>query len=163
MPPFWVVARCLSHNLQLALTRLEAGGFESFAPKMLTPKTTASPARVVPLFVGYVFVHVLDGLWQPIRRTIGVVGVLTTGDLPSRCPDAEIIALKARADDHGIIRLPSPKRFAPGAKVRVTTGPLAGFDGLYVGMSSQEREIVLLTMLGAQRRVTVPAGSLAAG
>jgi hypothetical protein len=59
---FWVAARCLPHSLTLALTHLEAGGFESFVPKMLAPKTAKAPARVRLLFEGYLFVHVRDGL-----------------------------------------------------------------------------------------------------
>jgi transcriptional antiterminator RfaH len=163
MPPFWIVARCLAHNLELALIHLEAGGFESFVPKMLAPRTAKAPPRVTPLFVGYIFVHVLDGLWQPIRRTVGVVGVLTAGDAPSRCPDAEIDKLMARADAQGIIHLPRKPRFALGDRVRVIGGPLNGFDGLYAGMGARERAAVLIQMLGSQRRVEVPAELLAAG
>ena len=57
----------------------------------------------MPQFVGYIFVQALDRPWQVIRRTIGVVSVLMTGDAPSRCPDSEIAALKARVDDQGAL------------------------------------------------------------
>jgi hypothetical protein len=53
----WIVARCLHHNLKLALAHIEVSKFEAFAPLMTTPKTATCPARIVPVFAGYIFVR----------------------------------------------------------------------------------------------------------
>jgi hypothetical protein len=50
---------------------------------------------------------------------------------PSRCPDVEIAALKARTDDCGVIRLPPPptpskRAFKKSEAIRIVSGPLAG-------------------------------------
>jgi transcription antitermination factor NusG len=89
--------------------------------------------------------------------------VLTAGDAPSRCPDIEVEKLMARADANGVITLARKPRFVLGDRVRVTGGPLNGFDGLYAGTGARERAAVLITMPGSQRRIEVPAELLAAG
>jgi hypothetical protein len=40
----------------------------------------------VPLFSGYLFVWIFDR-WYSIENTIGVIRLLSTGDVPSRVPD----------------------------------------------------------------------------
>jgi transcriptional antiterminator RfaH len=98
---------------------------------------------------------------------MGVLSLVKFDDQPANCPDEEIAKLIARADADGVIRLPRAgaqgrAAIALGAKVTVTAGPLAGFDGLYAGMGAKERAAVLIQMLGSQRRVEVPEELLAA-
>lgn len=76
----------------------------------------------------------------------------------------------ARSDADGIIRLSSSLTsqsvvrcpFEPGAKVAIVDGPLRGFNGLHTGMSTRDRELVLINILGASRPVEISAGLLAA-
>jgi transcription antitermination factor NusG len=86
---------------------------------------------------------------------------------PARCPDAEIAALIERSDADGVIRLSSrhpsspPRRvLTPGAPVAIADGPFRGLNGVYVGMSARERELILLNLLGAARPVEIAAGLL---
>jgi transcription antitermination factor NusG len=145
------------------LVHIENGGFEAFVPLMTTFKTAAVPARIVPIFIGYIFVHVIDRPWQRLRRTVGVMGIVMSGETPSRCPDAEIAALRARLDDQGVIRLPPPpppkKRIAAGTRVAIVAGPFEGFSAIHTGMTAHDREIVLLELLGRATRVEIGVGS----
>ena len=67
----------------------------------------------------------------------------------------------------GYVRLPEApsvpvrRQIAIGAKVRITAGPFGGMSGLYAGMSTRERELVLLTMLGGPRKIAISAGLIA--
>jgi hypothetical protein len=45
--------------------------------------------------------------------------------------------------------------------VWVTDGPFRGFNGLHTGMSTRDRELVLINILGASRPVEIAAGLLA--
>ena len=135
------------------MTHLGVAGFEVFCPR-------AKFARIGPLFVGYVFVHVVDLPWKIIRRTPGVFTVLLFGDAPAICPDREIEALRARLDENGIVRLPpapSGRKIPIGAKVTARQGLIAG---LYAGQSARQREIILITMLGKQNRVELKRGEM---
>jgi transcription antitermination factor NusG len=50
------------------------------------------------------------------------------------------------------------RKIAIGARVRITAGPFGGMSGLYAGMSTKDREKILLNLLGSQRPVLVPSG-----
>jgi len=156
MSTFWGVVRSLPHKETFAAKQLEAGGFET-----LLPRVRNGHAGPVPLFVGYLFVHIVDR-WRAIDSTIGVMKLVRFGDAPARMPEAEIAALKARMDGDGLVRLPPPpgarrSAFVKGDRVRIIGGAFDRLAGVHTGMSASEREIILIKMLAAQRRIAVPA------
>jgi len=135
-------------------------GFEVFLPLVQTKRASA------PLFAGYFFCRIVDR-WRAINSTFGVLCLVRVGDCPAKCPDHEIASLKALIDGHGYIKLPEapppPVRgqIAIGAKVRIASGPFGGMSGLYAGMSTKDRELVLLHVLGGQRPVAIAAHLIA--
>ena len=58
--------------------------------------------------------------------------------------------------------LPPPRRMKPGGRIKIVRGLFAGRGGLYVGQTSRERLLVLLTVLGAARQVALPSADVAA-
>jgi transcription antitermination factor NusG len=160
--PFWGVVRSLPKREAFAAERLRMDhGYEVFLPLIQTKRAS------LPLFAGYFFCRIVDR-WQAINTTFGVLNLLRTGDYPARCPDREIDNLKALIDGHGFVRLPDqpPKAlrrvFAKGEAVKIVGGPLQGVSALHSGMSAAEKEILLIAMLGAPRRVAVPSHLVAA-
>jgi transcriptional antiterminator RfaH len=154
--PYWAVARSEPHREAFAAKWIEAAGFETFLPRI-----AAGRDAVLPMFINYLFVAIDGHPWQRVDRTPGVAGLIKFGDQPARCPDAEIAALKARCGPDGIVRLPAPPSkskhaYAQGQAVRIVDGPFAGVAAIHTGMSASEREVVLLTMLGAARKVAIP-------
>jgi transcriptional antiterminator RfaH len=129
-------------------------GFEVFLPLVQTKRASA------PLFPGYFFCRIVDR-WRSINTTFGVLCLVRVGDCPARCPDAEIDSLKSMLDGHGFISLPDrpntpvKRKIAIGARVRIASGPFGGMSGLYAGMSTKDRERVLLDVLGGQREVRI--------
>jgi transcription antitermination factor NusG len=121
--------------------------------------------RTTPLFGCYFFARIVDQ-WRVLERTIGVLSVVKSAGVPARCPDEEIATLIARSDPDGVIRLSSRltpqavvrRAFEPGAPVSITEGPFRGFAGLHTGMSTRDREMVLIDLLGRKTTVGVPAG-----
>jgi hypothetical protein len=45
--------------------------------------------------------------------------------------------------------------FCKGDRVKISAGQWASFDAVHTGMSTRERELVLITILGAQRELSV--------
>ena len=139
---------------RFAASQLELRGYETFLPMVATKRASA------PLFNSYFFVLIVEQ-WRSINTCIGVLGLVRVGDCPSKMPDREIEHLKAMIDGAGYVRLPegrgSPvkRAIAIGAKVRITAGPFSGMAGLYAGMSTKDREKVLLNLLGGQRPVLI--------
>jgi transcriptional antiterminator RfaH len=150
---FWGVVRSLPQREKFASERLVDGGFEVFLPLVQTKRASA------PLFAGYFFCRIIDR-WRAINSTLGVLCLVRTGDCPARCPDREIEALKSMVVG-GFVRLPEAppppvrRAIAIGERVQITAGPFGGMSGLYAGMSTKDRERVLLHVLGGQREVRI--------
>jgi transcription antitermination factor NusG len=166
MVPYWCVVRAQQNHERLAVESVVVRlGYELFVPRIRV--RIASRWKTVGLFGSYFFCRI-ESQWRAIERAPGVLSLIKHGETPARCPDAEIAALLERSDPDGIIRLPSrssvqsPRRtLAPGAHVAIAGGPLAGFEAIHTGMTTHERELVLLNVLGAQRPVAVPAHLIA--
>ena len=162
MPAMWGVVRSLPQREKFAAERLrEDHGYEVFLPLVQTKRAPQ------PLFAGYLFCRIVDR-WRVINRTFGVLCLVRVGDSPARCPDHEIASLKAMTDAHGFVRLPdepskSPRHvFEKGEAVRIIGGAFQGVTALHSGMSAAEKEILLIAMLGAPRRIAVPSHLVAA-
>jgi transcription antitermination factor NusG len=156
MPAFWGVVRSQPQRERFAAEQLDLRGYETFLPMVETKRSKS------PLFACYFFVLIVEQ-WRIINSCFGVLGLVRTGDCPSRMPDHEIERLKAMTDAHGLIRLPnkpsgSARRvFAKGEAVKIIGGPLQGVSALHSGMHAADREVLLLSLLGAQRQVKVPS------
>jgi transcriptional antiterminator RfaH len=84
------------------------------------------------------------------------------GDRPAKVPDKVIADLKGR-ERNGLVELPAPPAgLQRGDRVLVKRGPFADRLGLYAGQAPHERVAVLLTWLGSQRRIELPARDIVA-
>jgi transcription antitermination factor NusG len=152
---FWAVAETFIYRESKIANRIADAGFEVFAPK--TRLRFKSQSRIVALFPGYVFVRIVDR-WRAVAKTAGVRGLVMSGEQPARCPDPEIEKIRA-AMRNGLVQLPKipqrpkPKPFKLGQNIRIVSGSFTGFDAVYAGMSTRDRQLVLLTMFGRPTRV----------
>jgi transcription antitermination factor NusG len=152
---FWGVVRSLPQRERFAAERVEALGYPVFLP-MVQKRTTAAP-----LFRGYFFARITEQ-WRAISTCFCVLCPVRVGDCPARCPDAEIEAIWAMMVG-GYVRLPDapskPGRhvFKKNEAVKIIGGPFEGVRALHSGMRAADREVLLLSLLGAPRRVSVPA------
>jgi transcription antitermination factor NusG len=151
---FWSVAQTETRRETTAARYLAEQGFLTYLPQIKIARK-----RIVPLFPSYLFVRIVDHWWN-VNQTIGVIGLLTTGDAPARVRDNVVDVIKDQ-ERGGIVRLPEPKRLQVGAKVRITKGSFEGQFGIYAGMSGKDRERVLLDLLGRKVNVDLAAGTFA--
>jgi transcriptional antiterminator RfaH len=86
----------------------------------------------------------------------GVRRLVMHGVLPARVPDRVIAEIRSRKRA-GLVELPKP-RFGPGMGVRVISGPLSDQIGLLGALRPHERVLVLLQLLGGERRVELARG-----
>ena len=154
---FWSVVQTQPTAEQRALWHLKFQGFTTYAPREKITRIIRN--RKVQcsrwLFPRYVFVWIIDR-WHELFSTIGISRVLMTGEQIAQVPAKWVEQIRAR-EYNGLITLPKPKRFRHGQRVTVTGGILQGQRGLYQGMTTGEREIVLLEALG---RVELASGLL---
>lgn len=143
-----------------AEAQLARQDFRVFLPRLRArrPRPARGVVTVVePLFPRYLFLHA-DPLQQSlasVRSTRGVSGLVRFGGEPAVVPTRLIEALMAQADANAIIDTP-PETFAPGERVRVVDGPLAGLVAIYREPLGAARAVVLLELLGQPQPVSLP-------
>ena len=156
---YWVAAQLTPRRESLAQHCLRLAGYPTYLPRIRERrvvggrKVEATPA----LFPGYCFV-VVEQQWHRARWSPGVAALVMHAGVPARVPEQVIAEIREREID-GLLELP---RLKPGDRVQVTCGPLAGLAGLYAGQAPQERVLILLSLLGAERQVALPAAFVAA-
>lgn len=150
----------------VARTNLERQGYGVYLPLVRQPrKRLGRRVSVIgPLFPRYLFIR-LDtetDNWAPIRSTLGVVSVVRFGQLPAAVPDPLIADLRRREDEEGVQVLPA-ERYERGARVRITSGSLTGYEAIFLGRTGKDRVQVLLEVLGRHTRTVVERGAIEPG
>jgi transcriptional antiterminator RfaH len=156
---YWACAQLQTHRERLALHCLGLAGFVTYMPRLrirrLTPTRRMSETTPA-LFPGYCFIWITSQ-WHAARWQPGVIRLVLNGERPAVVSEGIIDELKGR-EHNGLIDLPkarpsSPSRFTPGMTVRVLEGPLQGLVGMLAALRPHERVLVLLQMLGGERRI----------
>lgn len=154
----WYAVQCQTHREKTAAFHLANQQFEVFLP--CREKTRHHARRIetvrVPFFPGYLFTKfdITRDRWRAVNGTCGVVRLVAQGDNPSPVPRGVVEALFEASDEDGLLRWqPSLK---PGQRVRVATGPLAGFVGELERMTDSQRVRVLLDIMGGHTTLTLP-------
>ena len=126
---------------------LEAKGYETLVPTYRKHHTYGTRSKVseLPLFPGYVCCRFDVRTSLPILSTPGVVHIVGVGRAPIPISDVEVRSLQAAIN----ARLPvQPFPFVNvGQRVRITTGVLAGIEGIVLGPKPNLRLILSITLL----------------
>jgi transcriptional antiterminator RfaH len=162
----WYVVQSRPNAEDLAIRNLERQGFRPYLPRYLKLRRHARRVERVarPLFPSYLFVALdLDAdRWRAVQSTVGVARLVCRGERPAPLPAGLVEGLIERADEAGLIPLPSRPAFRPGQAVRLTEGAFVDLVGLYEGMSDSERVTVLLDLLGRKVKITAAAHAVEA-
>jgi transcription antitermination factor NusG len=127
---------------------------EHYLPLYRTQRKWRDGSKVtlnLPLFPGYLFVHISKSERVPVLQVPGVLSFVGgTGRQPAPLPEAEINALRAglplrRAEPHPLLTV--------GQRARIRSGALAGMEGVVVRRKNSLR--VVLTMELIKRSVAV--------
>jgi transcriptional antiterminator RfaH len=162
----WYAVQAKNHNEARVLHHLTERIIPTFLP-LIEVTRHYGPRRLTrlePLFPGYLFVQLecLDRnpiRWDAVRWAPGVKSILNSGGMPTSVPDSVIDAIKIRVQDLGFVR--PGLRFGRNDRVLIRCGPLAGLEAVFERpLSSAGRVLVLMRLLGQQRRVQVDAADL---
>jgi transcription antitermination factor NusG len=162
------IATTIPFSEAIAEENLKRQGFVSWLPKF--QETIVQRGRKVEkislLFPGYILIYI-EERWRSIMSTRGISRLFVSGDVvgtedrrrPILMRDEELHRLRMKQDKHGLIQLPS-EEFVRGQRVNVVRGVYEGRSAIYQGMSSRDREIVLMSCMGRQVPVELAAGDL---
>lgn len=155
----WYVVYTQPNGEHLATRHLERQGFETLLPTYKCRRSHARRREVVrrPLFPRYLFVALDPAAqrWRPILSTVGVSDIVRLGDKPSPLPLGLAEEITERAAAGEFDRLSPLKELREGDEVRVIEGPFAETIGRFVGLTDNERVLVLLEFLGRKVRATL--------
>jgi transcriptional antiterminator RfaH len=157
----WYVVQTQVNGEAKAAENLRRQGYEIYLPRYLKRRRHARKMDFAakPLFPRYIFVaiDVAAQRWRSIQSTFGVSCLVTNGDEPAALPEGVLLALKAREDEKGFVKLNAKPAFVPGDKVRVLAGAFMDNAGLFNGMADHDRVSILLDLLGRKVRVLLNA------
>ena len=158
--PFWYAAYTSANHEKKAAAEITRRGVESFLPLYRAVRRW-SDRRVeleMPLFPGYVFVHL--ALRERLRVLLvpGVAKLVGFGGLPAALPDEQIEALRAGLDKQMLAK-PHPYLVA-GRRVRIVRGPLCGAQGVLVRKKSVFRVVLSLELIMRSVAVEVDAADV---
>jgi transcription termination/antitermination protein NusG len=146
-----------SHCEQLVYDQLHEKGFNAFLPKLDVWSQRRGARRLIqtPMFPGYLFLrHAMDKAgYIEVVKVRGLVGVLgERWDRLTVIPEHEMQAIETVvAAHHPLLPFPYVKE---GQRARITSGPLAGVEGILVDARPRQGLLVLSVHL-LQRSVAV--------
>jgi len=161
--PRWFCVQTKPRAEETALEHLSRQHYRCFLPRIRVVRLRAGcRSRVIePLFPRYLFLQAQPAVESlaPVRSTRGVIGLVRFGDRIAEAPDVLVRQLMDDADEGGLILQPDSD-FQPGDRVRIVEGSLLGVEGVYSQRRGEDRALVLLSLLGSQQCVVLPATSL---
>lgn len=161
----WYVCQSKPRQETKALARLNEQGYTVYLPMLVRwerKKGEWNRTEQV-MFPRYCFVRCgRDGQSiAPIRSTPGVLGLVRFGGAAATLDEATVEAIRELAEQSGRRGEDNTAPFVAGMQVVVADGPLKGLSGL-VSNTADERVAVLLTLLGREKSIMIPANHLAA-
>jgi transcriptional antiterminator RfaH len=165
----WYLLASKPRDEERARINLEQQGYTTYLPLVQRERRRRGNSRIntEPLFPRYLFIRLdrENDNWAPIRSTYGVSGLVGFGSRHTNyipIPDGVIETLQAHEDENGLHQLEKADWFNQGDCVRITSGPFAEINGIFVMDDGLHRSMVLIEMLGKQQHITVESSQLAA-
>ena len=158
----WYVACTKPGGERLAESNLARQGFETYLPrvaKKTKTKTKALGLVTVPLFPRYIFIRVdLNAApWRAINSTYGISRLVAFGDRPAPVANAVIEEIRGRELEDGLVSLAQAQPFTPGEAVSIAGGAFEDRTGIFQCRTDKDRVRILLSLLGRDLTVSVPA------
>lgn len=159
----WYVAQTRPRQEAVAELNLQRQDFTCYLPRFTRLKRVRGHWQNVtePLFPGYIFVNLDlgEGHIAPLFSTKGIKTLVRFGMHYQPFPDAGIEFLRQQ-ETRQTEAEESDLPFREGDEVQILEGPLAGLKAVYQCTRGQDRVLVLIHILGADKRVEVPADSV---
>jgi len=148
----WYVVNTQPNREFRAFFNLRNQGFTAFLPRLRKTVRHARQFRSVtaPLFPRYLFVSLdLDrDRWRSVNGTFGVSHLIMEGERPKPIGSDIVDGLMTASERDGVLsRAPD---LLPGARVRFSSGPLAGLVGTLLDLDADGRVRVLLDVMGGK-------------
>jgi transcription antitermination factor NusG len=128
----WYAAQTRSRHEKRIVEQLQAKSIECFLPlySIVSRWKDRNTTVQLPLFPGYVFVHVALRDRMPVLQLRGVVRLLGQDNRPEALPEIDIESLRNALSNQ--IPLEPHPYLTIGESVLITNGPFEGMEGVLV-------------------------------
>jgi transcription antitermination factor NusG len=156
----WYAAYTFAHHEKHVARQLDEKSINCFLPlyRSLRRWRDRKKELDLPLFPGYVFVHIRPEERLRVLQTSSVVRFVSFGGHPARLEDAEVVGLR-NGVANGMKVEPCPF-LKVGQKVRVKHGPLSGVEGILVRKKDHLRLVLSIELLMRSVAVEIQAADL---
>ncbi|OZG41715.1 transcription/translation regulatory transformer protein RfaH [Aeromonas sp. A35_P] len=149
----WYLAYCKPKEEARARAHLEAQGIESYYPMVEIEKLRRGkrvPVRE-PMFPNYLFIYVDLEEVTPVtlKSTRGISRIIHFGREWTAINSQLVYQLMSR-DDSDEARASYANLPTQGDKVLIESGPLAGFEAIYLEPDGDKRAILLVSLLNQE-------------
>ncbi len=149
----WYLAYCKPKEEARARAHLEAQGIESYYPMVEIEKLRRGkrvPVRE-PMFPNYLFIYVDLEEVTPVtlKSTRGISRIIHFGREWTSISSQLVYQLMSR-DDSDEARASYASLPTQGDKVLIESGPLAGFEAIYLEPDGDKRAILLVSLLNQE-------------
>jgi|SRR5579862_9967542 len=147
MTPQWFAIRVRSRCEKVVAMAARIKGFEDFLPLHRRRRHWSDRSKwvSVPLFPGYLFCRMNPEDRFSVLTIRGVMYIVGIGKIPEPVDEQEIMAIQhAISADTQMEPWPFVEA---GQRVRLSSGPLTGLEGILVSNEAELRVVVGLTIL----------------
>lgn len=156
----WYALYTRHHHEKSIARTLTGKGFTVFLPVYAASHQWKDRTKVVmlPLFSCYVFIQ--GGLHRQldIVTTPGIYGFVCFAGVPATIPPQEIDGIRQAVER--CIKIEPYPFIHQGDRVRVTTGPLEGIEGILVRKKNFSRLVLTVELLGKSAAVEVDVATV---
>jgi transcription antitermination factor NusG len=150
----WYALKVRIRSELLASTALRARGYDPLLPTYNEKRIYSDRYKTLeaPVFPGYIFCRFNSDHKSPILSCPAVHGLVSFGGQPAVISDEDMEAVRKTIAAGG-----QPSQYIPvGQRVRITSGVLAGLEGVLLSAGKRNRLVVSIHLL--QRSVAVEIG-----
>jgi transcription antitermination factor NusG len=158
--PEWFVLRTRSRHEKMVAAQLNGKYVECMLPLFTSLHRWRDRQQTVsvPLFPGYVFVHIAAQDRLQVLTVHGAVNLVGNGARPVPLRNDEVLWLQECVK--GSLRMQTFPYLKVGSRVRVRYGPLAGVEGLLVSEKNQLRVVLSVDLIQSSVAVEVDAADV---
>ncbi len=159
----WYLVYTKPKKEKVAQENLERQGYTTYLP-LIQKSRKRNGRRITSIeafFPRYLFISLnrTTDNWSLIRSTIGVANLVRFTQYPATVSDELITLLKQQENpDTGLHE--EDYQFAVGDHVRIASGAMTGYEGVFKARSGEERVLILLDVMGNQSQVKVDIDDL---
>ena len=151
----WYLIKTKPRQENIAVANLENQNYHVYCP------CAKINNKIVVLFPGYLFIYLDETLenWTPIRSTKGVLNFVRFGLNYAKISNKIIDFIKTN-ELNTAIKAKNITDFKFGDSIQITEGVFKNCVAIFKSLKSDERVILLMTIMGQQQTINIKKKSL---